>query len=655
MSTPPPQQQHQQQQMQQQYQHQHQQQQQYPQHPQQQQYLQSPQYSPNVAPNVNPLLAHLNPNPPHLQGPPAPPPSHQIGAYPSFPPQQSMPPYPDARQNQLLGLLSPQSMNAMSELPRMVNPPDQVPFYGAPGYHHGFAHGVGPNHIQGYGPGPGQPQGEAQQVQGRADLGMGSAGPAAQNLMDTLMGRVTPRNVTPTTDSVVDVLPMHEPLIQHDSQSPIAPIGLPEKIQPEGSVFTQSQQGSTVPSVFTQPREAPRESPQISETIPQASHAAQSTPGPTQQPVTESAQTPTSATAPKVKATKFDFISPFDIFDDPPPQASPGTIELDKLPIPAAAVAAAAALTSATSTPQDAPNAKKPKKKDVKKAKKEEPRTSTSAQMSKESSQDVVVPAAPVSQVELQIPAIGSERSKPEPKSKRKVEQISLLPSASSFTQPNGPLEPLNLRDINYTFDLLSDSSCGLVHDPSAIEERKISLVKTDALTAGLLPGSTMAASPAIVAYALSKGRVRVLKQDDGVNTLVTLTKADGTFEKVLDIDVTDSHLVALTEDGTIGLWEIDVDSPETLLKLVCQTRREDSFVHSWPRKVRLEAGGNEEMLIMDDNAVHSVTIDKLFGEADWSNAVSRTFRMQDGQSSSVSFETNKSAAKPGCTPSPSF
>lgn len=388
----------------------------------------------------------------------------------------------------------------------------------------------------------------------------------AQNLLESLMGRSTPANNAPAPSTAEDH-PLREPVVQHQSPA-----------QPQQPVAATTERQSS----FSAP------------------------------PPSQGSQT---ATPPK--GTKFDFISPFDVFDDPP-KASPAK--------------------KAPAAPAAAP------KKAIKKSKQVE---ATGGQPTLSTS----TPSAPSPAASRSKSPVDSDRAVSQPGSKRKGDEIKLLSSARSFAKNAPPeLRPIILKDVGYTLDLRSSDAVGIVVDEDAIEERKISITKTDTMTAGLTFGQTISASEAIVAYVMSKGRVRVLRQDDGVNELITLTKPDGMPETIKDIDVTDEYVAVLTEAGTLALYEIEQRSDDTMaLRQVSRSDRSSSFTHASPKKVRLSTRDVEHVFVMDTSAVYSIDISTLADSPgkNWIDLSSTTYRLPEdmaelGSSKPVDFDISK-------------
>lgn len=394
----------------------------------------------------------------------------------------------------------------------------------------------------------------------------GGNGLMAQNLLDSLMGRTTPAHNAPAASNA-EAHPLREPVVQHQSpaQHPPAP---PAHRQPS---------------------------------FPAA-------------PAPEAPQTVTPA-----KGTKFDFISPFDVFDEPPKPSS----------------AKKPAASAQASLPIDAPHSPAKKAKKPKQPEMSAPSAST------------ITPSMSISQRKSPV---GADRAVSQTGGKRKADEIKLLGSARSFAKPDPALLPLVLKNIGYTLDLRTTDPVGIVADENAIEERKISITKTDTMTAGLTFGQTISASEAIVAYVMSKGRVRVLRQDDGVNELVTLTKADGMPETIKDIDVTDQYVAVLTESGTLALYEIEQRADDTMaLRQISRSDRGSSFTHALPKKVRLSTRDAEHVYVMDTSAVYSIEISTLAENPDknWIDLSGTTYRLPEdmgelGSSKPVDFDISK-------------
>ncbi|KAF8630365.1 hypothetical protein AX15_002929 [Amanita polypyramis BW_CC] len=85
------------------------------------------------------------------------------------------------------------------------------------------------------------------------------------------------------------------------------------------------------------------------------------------------------------------------------------------------------------------------------------------------------------------------------------------------------------------------------------VKSTAIALVKQEAL---FLPGTTIGATH-WVAYAMTRGRVRVISRSSGDRTLLQLPSLFSPNTMVTDMAVCDNHLAGITSDGGFVLWEI--------------------------------------------------------------------------------------------------
>ena len=86
-----------------------------------------------------------------------------------------------------------------------------------------------------------------------------------------------------------------------------------------------------------------------------------------------------------------------------------------------------------------------------------------------------------------------------------------------------------------------------------AVKSTAIALVKQDPV---FLPGSTIGATHWI-AYAMTRGRVRVISRSSGDRTLLQLPTVFGPATQVIDMAVYGNRLAGVTSDGGFVVWEL--------------------------------------------------------------------------------------------------
>ena len=85
------------------------------------------------------------------------------------------------------------------------------------------------------------------------------------------------------------------------------------------------------------------------------------------------------------------------------------------------------------------------------------------------------------------------------------------------------------------------------------VKSTAIALVKVDPT---FLPGTTIGATH-WVAYAMNRGRVRVISRSSGDRTLLQLPTAFGPTISVTDMAVYGNRLAGVTSDGGFVVWEL--------------------------------------------------------------------------------------------------
>jgi hypothetical protein len=91
-----------------------------------------------------------------------------------------------------------------------------------------------------------------------------------------------------------------------------------------------------------------------------------------------------------------------------------------------------------------------------------------------------------------------------------------------------------------------------------AVKSTAIALVRVDST---FLPGTTIGATH-WVAYAMTKGRVRVISRSSGDRTLLQLPSVFPQSTAVSDMAVFGNRLAGVTSDGGFVLWEL----PEVIM-----------------------------------------------------------------------------------------
>jgi hypothetical protein len=86
-----------------------------------------------------------------------------------------------------------------------------------------------------------------------------------------------------------------------------------------------------------------------------------------------------------------------------------------------------------------------------------------------------------------------------------------------------------------------------------AVKSTAIALVKQDSV---FLPGTTIGATHWI-AYAMTKGRVRVISRSSGDRTLLQLPTVFAPSTSVIDMAVYGNRLAGVTSDGGFVVWEL--------------------------------------------------------------------------------------------------
>lgn len=104
----------------------------------------------------------------------------------------------------------------------------------------------------------------------------------------------------------------------------------------------------------------------------------------------------------------------------------------------------------------------------------------------------------------------------------------------------------------NITFDV-SQGLESIQAPREYVRSTAIALVKVDPI---FLPGSTIGATH-WVAYAMTRGRVRVISRSSGDRTLLNLPPTFAPTAMVTDMAVYGNRLAGVTSDGGFIVWEL--------------------------------------------------------------------------------------------------
>ncbi|KAF8163142.1 hypothetical protein B0H34DRAFT_764448 [Crassisporium funariophilum] len=137
-----------------------------------------------------------------------------------------------------------------------------------------------------------------------------------------------------------------------------------------------------------------------------------------------------------------------------------------------------------------------------------------------------------------------------------------------------------------------------------AVKSTAIALVKQDSI---YLPGSTIGATH-WVAYAMSRGRVRVISRSSGDRTLLQLPQVFSTQSSVIDMAVFGNRLAGVTTDGGFVVWElpelITDDVPGRILLCVPPTNG-----HEGLRAVKWHPKEEDTLAVASDTKIYVIDL----------------------------------------------
>ncbi|EIW85394.1 hypothetical protein CONPUDRAFT_118217 [Coniophora puteana RWD-64-598 SS2] len=156
----------------------------------------------------------------------------------------------------------------------------------------------------------------------------------------------------------------------------------------------------------------------------------------------------------------------------------------------------------------------------------------------------------------------------------RRDKESSPVPRVNSKNEPKGRKSKHtspSAQSQTIVFDV-SQALDEIQAPRDAVKSTAIALVRQDAV---FLPGTTIGATHWI-AYAMTKGRVRVISRSSGDRTLLQLPPAFAPSTSVVDMAVFGNRLAGVTSDGGFVIWElpevITDDVPGHLLLCIMPT-----------------------------------------------------------------------------------
>ncbi|KAH7107770.1 hypothetical protein BKA62DRAFT_684399 [Auriculariales sp. MPI-PUGE-AT-0066] len=151
----------------------------------------------------------------------------------------------------------------------------------------------------------------------------------------------------------------------------------------------------------------------------------------------------------------------------------------------------------------------------------------------------------------------------------------------------------------NIVFDV-SQQEGGTMASQDLVKSTAIALLKIDPI---FVPGCTIGVTT-WVAYAMTRGRVRVIGRANGERTLLQLPGAFPQTTTVIDMVVAGNRLAAVTSDGGFVIWEvpriIEDDAPAQLLLCVAPTDEAPLKVVKWhPTQLNTLAVGSDTEIFL--------------------------------------------------------
>ncbi|KAJ3491804.1 hypothetical protein NLJ89_g11306 [Agrocybe chaxingu] len=166
------------------------------------------------------------------------------------------------------------------------------------------------------------------------------------------------------------------------------------------------------------------------------------------------------------------------------------------------------------------------------------------------------------------------------------------------FSKPRSP----SPQSQTIIFDVSQPLEEILARD--AVKSTAIALVRQDSV---FLPGTTIGATH-WVAYAMTRGRVRVISRSSGDRTLLQLPQIFSQASSVIDMAVYGNRLAGVTSDGGFVVWElpelITDDVPGRILLCVPPTNDSDAI-----RAVKWHPKDPDTLAIASDNQIYVIDL----------------------------------------------
>jgi len=140
---------------------------------------------------------------------------------------------------------------------------------------------------------------------------------------------------------------------------------------------------------------------------------------------------------------------------------------------------------------------------------------------------------------------------------------------------------------------------------PNSVKATAIALVKIEPV---FLPGSTIGAT-SWIAYAMTKGRVRIISRSSGDRTLLQLPPSFPPSSSVIDMVVSGNRLAGVTSDGGFVVWElpkiIEDDVPANLLVCVTPAMPHQSGL----RSVKWHPKQPDTLAVASETRIHLINV----------------------------------------------
>ncbi|KAF8522117.1 hypothetical protein BU17DRAFT_87217 [Hysterangium stoloniferum] len=199
-----------------------------------------------------------------------------------------------------------------------------------------------------------------------------------------------------------------------------------------------------------------------------------------------------------------------------------------------------------------------------------------------------------------QTQTVGLARDRDRPRDASPVLRSKRAGGPKKMSPPSPPAKSI-IFDVSRELETI-------VAPENSVKSTAIALVKIEPV---FLPGSTIGAT-SWIAYAMTKGRVRIISRSSGDRTLLQLPHPFPQTSSVIDMVVSGNRLAGVTSDGGFVVWElpkvIEDDVPAIVLVCVHPGQGHQGNLKS----VKWHPKQPTTLAVASENRIHLVNVDEV-------------------------------------------